>query len=342
MNKLSNDYDVLTDQPSDDSKEEGKKTQNTLYENFNNEIHENMSNTELVHFIIKNSFFGIWCKLVVTMLESLTISKLRFNESFDEFYVYFSAALIQNIGFKCIGFGLVNAAVVLSSQYFGKKDFYSIGCVFNKARFLTIIFVFLCLIFSIFGKVFISLLLGDKYLDEIQSYLLKNMIYIFFFLFQSIQALYLNSQNQYMIPAIVDTLALITQYFLFYIAYLFFNQSSFQNTDNLNLIAWVLNISSFLHYSYYTLYIWIKNPSPETNFLPNKDTFKGLSQYLIFSSQFIFYFLTHFLGNEILVLILNRKYQFNKEKEYLFDIFKIVQNYYFLIQKFPMGLDLLQ
>jgi hypothetical protein len=178
MNKLTNDYDILTDQPSADSKEDGKTTHNTLYEKFNSEIHENMSNSELVHFIIKNSFFGIWCKLVITMLESLTISKLRFNESFDEFYVYFSAALIQNIGFKCIGFGLLNAAVVLSSQHFGRKEFYNIGCLFNKARFLTIIFIFICLLFTLFGRVFISLLLGDKYLDEIRSYLLKNMIYI--------------------------------------------------------------------------------------------------------------------------------------------------------------------
>ena len=318
-----------------------KNHTNYLYKNFTNEVSEDMSTKALVILIVKNSIFGIWCKIMLTLMESVTISylRLRDNNSFDEFYVYFTASLIQNIGFKCIGFGIINTAVVLSSQYFGRKDFYGIGCLFNKAKFLIFVYSIFCLIFSLFGRFLIKLFMGDKYLDEIQRYLLISIIYIFFYLFTSISALYLNSQNQYLIPALIDTIAFLTQFFLFKIAYSIFDINSFKHDENLNLIAWVINFNAILHYSYYNIYIFIKNPSPETNFLPNKDTFSNLSEYLILSLQFIAYFLTHFLGNEILVIILNRKYQFIQEKVYLFDVFKIVQNYLFLIQKFPIGLS---
>ena len=42
-----------------------------------------------------------------------------------------------------------------------------------------------------------------------------------------------------MIPAIIDTLAFITQFVLFKLAYLIFDANSFDRDDNLKLIAWV-------------------------------------------------------------------------------------------------------
>ena len=68
-----------------------KNHTNYLYKNFTNEVSEDMSTKALVILIVKNSIFGIWCKIMLTLMESVTISylRLRDNNSFDEFYVYF-------------------------------------------------------------------------------------------------------------------------------------------------------------------------------------------------------------------------------------------------------------
>jgi len=118
-----------------------------------------------------------------------------------------------------------------------------------------------------------------------------------------------------------------------------FDFNSLSYLDNLKYIAWVINATIFLQFILYTLYIMIKNPSPESMFCPNKDTFYKFKPYIKLAFQSIIIFLGHFLGSEFLNVILARKYE-NDSKKYLFDIAKIVQSYAFILMKFTIGMSL--
>jgi len=110
-----------------------------------------MSNTDLVKFIIKICIYQIISKMIISVMDSITISFLTSTNQ-DKYYVYFSASLIQNIGFKTVGFGLIFPASVFGSQEFGKRNFYRIGCLFNLSRMIAFFFFIIIAIYSFSGN----------------------------------------------------------------------------------------------------------------------------------------------------------------------------------------------
>ena len=308
----------------------------TLIENFLSTFSEDMSDKQLFMVIFKNSFYGILGKIVISLADSVTTSFLGYLSG-DKLYPYFIGCLIQNVGFRGVGFGLLNPVSILCSQAFGLKNMKNFGRVINQGRIVGLTFSFVCLLFCFTCKPIISSTFGEKDVDLIQVFLLHN-IPTFFFTFQIlIQLMYFNSQNQYFYPAILDSFSLLSHFIIFLIFFNVFKDYSMESPRNtLILTAWCINLNSIFHFIMYIAFTYIKKLSPESNFCINKNTFKNFWTYIKITGQCVLFFISHFVASEILSVMINN---YNGDDKTSFNINKIVNSYYFIFNKVPLGLS---
>jgi len=308
----------------------------TLMDNFLNTFSEDMSDKDLLFIILKNSFLAIWGKIMISLADTITASFLGHLKG-DELYPYFMGCLIQNIGFRGIGYGLLGPVSILCSQAFGSKKMNKFGGYINKGRIVAIVFSVICIIFCFVCKPIISVMMGDKDVDLIQFFLLHNLPSMILNFQIVVQLVYFNSQNQYFYPAVLDSVSLISHFLIFLTFFNIFNDFVLESTQNtLLLTAWCINFNSLLHYLYYIIFTYYKNLSPGSNFCINKDTFKNFFGYIKIASQCVLFFLSHFVAGEILSIMLNNKNGYDKTA---FNINKIVNSYYFIFNKIPLSLS---
>jgi Na+-driven multidrug efflux pump len=306
---------------------------NKLLNKFSEKIRLDMTNLEIIKFIFLNTFFCIVSKILVSINDSLTVSFLGHLKGY-QLTPFFIANLIQNIGFKGIGFGFTTTSGMLASRYFGQRSLYEVGQTINRGKIILFFFSIICLIISIFGKPFFSLLFPDVNNDLVITYLIHSSLSLFFVFQTTMQLTYLNSHNNFIYSALIDTLTTLTQFIIFKIIFTFYREEIESSSENTYIItAWCLNLTYFLSYVYYTFFIHFYKPSPETNLKFNRDSFR-IGNFLYLSLHFIFFFVSHFLGGEQLNILINNYYG---KKTVYFDTFTISQKVYFLLQKITMG-----
>jgi Na+-driven multidrug efflux pump len=312
-------------------------TSNKLQKSFFKNLREDMTNFDIIKFLLVNSFFSILCKVLITVNDSITTSFLGHLEGY-KLSPYFIASLIQNIGFKGIGYGFTTTANMLASRYFGQGNMPKLGLVINQGKFVVFVFSLICVLISVFGKSFFALLFPDVNIDLVYVFLLHNSLSIVIMFQTAMQLTYLNSQNNFIFPAILDTLSTVCQYIIFKIVFSL-NTEKILSSDEYTFIttAWCLNLFYFLQYILYSLFIYFYKPSPQSN-IPFDSSALKVKHFLYQSIYFLFFFMSHFLGGEQLNILVNNFY--GKKNSY-FDAFTISQKIYFILQKFSMGFSFL-
>lgn len=306
---------------------------NKLFSKFSKKLRLDMTNFEIIKFIFLNTFFCIISKILVSINDSITVSFLGHLKGY-QLTPFFIANLIQNIGFKGIGFGFTTTSGMLASRDFGQHNFYEVGQTINRGKIILLFFSIICLIISIFGKPFFSIIFPDIDNDLVVTYLIHSSLSLFFIFQTTMHLTYLNSQNNFIYSAILDSMTTLTQFVIFKIIFTFFRENVEKSTENTYVItAWCLNLTYFLSYLYYSLFMNFYKPSPETNVKFSRDSFR-LGNFMYLSLHFIFFFVSHFLGGEQLNILINNYY--GKTTLY-FDSFTISQKVYFFLQKITMG-----
>ena len=344
---IENEYSDTTDNKSDSIDEERYECKqssknkinnkssinNKLADAFSENLREDMTDKAIVRFIFINSFFCILGKVLMTVNDSITISFLGHLKG-AKLSPFFIASLIQNIWFKGIGYGFSTTSNMLASRAFGAGNFHEQGLCINRGKIILFIFSILCFIFSYFGKEFFLLLFSHDNIDLVCSFLIHNSISIFFQFQTTMQLTYLTSHNNFVYPAILDSISTLTLYLVFKIGFSVFSNEIISSDENTFIItAWCLNLTSFLSYLYYTVFIYYYNPSPESVVNLNRDSFK-LGEFIYLSLHFIYFFVSHFLGGEQLNILINNYYG-KQTTNYI--AFTISQKVYFILHKFTIG-----
>jgi Na+-driven multidrug efflux pump len=321
------------------SKDKGKfnnnenNNNNKLIDNFEKSIHNDMNPKEVLRLLITNSSLAVYSKIVVKSFDIITLSFVGFLKG-NFLQPYYIAGFIQNVIFKGIGYGLTRTANMYASRYFGERRFMDIGITYNHGRICTFLFFLITLLFSIFGGPLISLIFSNVDDSLITTYLIHNSPSIFLNFQVVLFVSYLNAQNHYIAPPIFETLTAITQYIIFLIMFNIYDVKDMDVSGNLILTAWCLNITTLLQFLYYLAFILIYKPSPESNICLSLKSFKGIGTYLYHSIDFVFFFLTHFLGNEQSSLFINWYYT-SSTKE--FNAYNSAMELFYLIQMISLG-----
>jgi Na+-driven multidrug efflux pump len=338
MSNIHSDISTITDDKNINlaQKENTTNSPNKLSEEFESKVKEDMTNFQLIKLIVMNSIFCICAKVLININDSITISFLG-HLARDRLTPYFIASLIQNIGFKGIGYGFTSTSNMLAARHFGSGNLKEVGQVINRGKIICACFALIALIICLVGKGFFTLIFGDTYIDLIMLYLQHNWLSIFFNFQVTMQLLYLNAQNNYMFPAIIDSITTVTLFIVFKIFFSVYHDDIVSSDRTTFIItAWCLNLVSILQYLYYTLFIYIYKPSPGSNIWYNRESFARLGEYLHYSLHFVCFFLSHFLGGEQLNILLNA-YLKDGSKYFTFDAYSTAQKVYFILQKITMG-----
>jgi MATE family multidrug resistance protein len=199
-----------------------------------------------------------------------------------------------------LGAGLIGGLDTLCSQAYGAKEYRLLGIFANIGRFIIFLFFILISIpFIIYSSNLLSLIGQYAEVCDIASRFCHFMIPSLFFALQYNTSLrYLQAMNIFL-PGMFVTFSTAILHPLW--CYIFI--------DNLGMdvggAGIAMGITQILNYIIITIYIHIRNPTPESYFFFNKDCFDGklIWDYLRKGVPAAILFAADWLGFEVLTLM---------------------------------------
>jgi Na+-driven multidrug efflux pump len=304
---------------------------NKLSDKFEKDIYETMSNVSVFKVLAVNSILAIYSKMFLDVYDIITLSYIGFLPG-NNLQPYFVAGFVQNVIFRGTGYGLARTANMYASRYFGEGKYDHIGITINHGRICTTVFFLLTLLFSFFSGPIINLLFSGVDSDLVTTFLVHNSPTIFLNFQIYLLLIYLNSQNHYIAPTVIDSLTAVVQYFIFWIIFAIYKDYNLSVWMVLVLTAWSLNLTNLFQFICY--YGFIICYSPESLLYVTKSSFKGILTYLFHSIDFIFFFLSHFLANEQLTVLIGVYYGGGAV---VFNAYNSASKIYYLVQKISYG-----
>jgi Na+-driven multidrug efflux pump len=314
------------------------REENELTRKFDNDISNDISNNSLLKLIAANSALAIYGKLLLEVTDIITTSYLG-HLKVKIFSPFFTASFIQNVFIRGIGFGITRTANMHASRYFGERDYDGMAKILNQGRIAVGLFCIIMYLLCIVGGPIWSFMFPSIDIELVTTFLIHSSFCIFINLFVVIYISFLNIQNHYLIPPIIDTIVIIFQLIVFEVMFKIFDEEINSSERSAFIVtAWCLNITYILQIILYSVIINAYKPCQGILKWIRLDDFKGLSIYYFQSIDFIAFFLSHFMSNEELMILINKYYNGNSIE---YQAYGNANRVNMLIQKISMAFSFL-